>query len=63
MEIAFLRMLDGGPQEWEDGSPMIWGAAMSCIIEDLNERDLVTYPTVEITEKGRAVLRAMEEKP
>lgn len=57
MELAFLRSLAGGPQEWEPGVPMHWGAAMSAVIESLHGRRLITYPNVKLTDAGREAIR------
>lgn len=59
-ELAVLRHVAGGPANWHDGRPMVWGAAMSAIIEALHEAGLVTYPNVEITDAGRRVLASLE---
>ena len=59
-EIAFLRMLDGGPKTWSDGREMMWGAKTSFLIDGLQGRGLVTYPRMELTDKGREFLAQLK---
>lgn len=60
-ELAFLRSLDGGPQTWPDGTAMVWGAAMSLIIEKLHRMRLITYPRVQITDAGKTLLAILTD--
>lgn len=59
MEHDVLDMLVNGRSTWSDtGDPIIWGAALSEIVESLHARKLVTYPKVTATAAGR---RALDE--
>jgi hypothetical protein len=59
MDYDVLDMLVNGRTHWSDtGTKIVWGAAMSVIIEHLHSRGLVSYPNVEVTDAGRAALNA-----
>lgn len=58
MERDVLDMLVNGRTAWSDtGTPIIWGAALSEIVEGLHGRGFVTYPSVRATDLGRAALQ------
>jgi hypothetical protein len=58
MERDVLDMLENGRTTWSDtGDPIIWGAALSEIVESLHGRGLVTYPDVKATLAGRRALQ------
>ncbi len=60
MERDVLDMLVNGRTHWSDtGKQIVWGAALSVIIETLHDAGLVTYPDVKATDAGRAAYAAM----
>jgi hypothetical protein len=62
MDRDILEMRAHGRTCWSDtGEKIQWGAAMSCIIEDLKRAGFVTYPDVQITDKGRAAVETSHE--
>ena len=59
MDYDVLDMLVNGRTHWSGtGTEIVWGAAMSVIIEHLHNRRLVSYPNVKVTDAGRAALHA-----
>jgi len=63
MERDVLDMLANNRSTWSDtGKPIIWGAALSEIVEGLHARKLVTYPSVKITHAGRLALEKTDDR-